>query len=91
MDETTGSTLLVETGRAAVGEDFGSFPPLPVEVGTAGELEETSLRTPEETPVGRTVAVGSTTEEETDKTDEVGGTSEDEILLAFVPPSVTVI
>jgi hypothetical protein len=86
VDETTGLTLLVETGRATMGEVFGPFPPfppLPVDEGTAGEVEgrfgdETvELRTLEEETFER-VAVGLTA--------EVDGMS----LEAGVPSSVTV-
>ena len=78
-DETTlppSPPVLVETGREALDEVFVTFPPLPVEEGTAGEIEETAgkeadeLRTSEETPL------------------EEGGTAEEETAS---PPSATVI
>lgn len=88
VGETTGLTLLVEIGRSAAGEVFGSFPllpPLPVGDGTAGEVEETiELRTVEEETPER-VAVGLTTE--VDRVPlEAGGMTEDEVPLPFDAP-----
>ena len=89
VDETTGLTLLVEIGRSAAGEVFGSFPPLPVGDGTAGEGEErpddetVELRTVEE--ISERVAVGLTTEVDRMPL-EAGGMTEDEVPLTFDAP-----
>ena len=98
VDETTDLTLLVELGRSAAGEVFGSFPPfppLPVGDGTAGEVEERSgddtveLRTLEEETSER-VAVGFTAEVDRMSL-EAGGMTEDEVPLTLEAPlSLTV-
>ena len=93
VDETTDLTLLVEVGRSAAGEVFGSFPPfppLPVGDGTAREVEEMSgdetleLRTLEEETSER-VAVGLTAEVDRMPL-EAGGMTEDEVPLTFDAP-----
>ena len=96
VDETTGLTLLVVTGRSAAGEVFGSFPPFPpfpsFPVGD-GEGEErpgdetVELRTLEEETPGR-VAVDLTGTDETSV--EAGGIAEVEVELTPAPPAVTV-
>ena len=82
VDETTGLTLLVEIGRSAAGEVFGSFPPfppLPVGDGTAGELRTLEGETSERVAVGLTAEVDRVLV-------EAGGMTEDEVPLTFDAP-----
>jgi len=77
VDETTGSTLLVEIGRPTAGEVLGSFPPFPPLPVGDGEVEDRSG--------DETVAVGLTAEVDRMSL-EAGGMTEDEVPLTFDAP-----